>query len=674
VVLDTQAAGSTVWTTANAANAAWTAAATALYIERRVPTDTANPFLVAARLKSDTTPWASVKARTVVATSTLDAFAPGALWFGVSAKSVPATVPAATSPLYRSASPVRGSARFDNLLVAMTLPRTLPKDIYGFSDVCVTPGATAPRAVWVKVVNASAVLSVSTVVSGLSANFPYTVTVLALLNGGLVSAASAPIEGTYFWARRMPPRQQRLMMWLDAKWMPAGPVATWPDASGNGHHAINTAAAARRPVTVHPTTTGYGHDFITPGAVTFTRANAQYLVSDADGVHLGGAGPMTIYWFARNRYTSSQLLVGRGAVANRLDTVSSGWTAAISSTSFDSSGFLSLRHGAPAAGSGNTGAALPVAAAQVRLHSPVYKGNPTMSSHVGILAPVMLTNGSSAGPDADAVALARVGQLPADYDANAMPRLGAMGLFRAVACNAPNCSTGSEAVFFDEIRPRFNNTYSSDPYAVTYAALGTNANLQPTPAVGTDLNLRIGGQPYFNNTATAYQGELLGLLIYNEAHDASTRSAVTSFYSVSGSDCSMGPHVLIARVGWSRSVVCSCSGIWLRDGSSKITRGFREGGLWKARLLMRWLAAQPVRSCSGERAAISLGVTEIFPQCFCRLSLSSAEYVRSRLLPAKHPLARSACSLQQLRWLSRRHGHVSGLRATVAQAAAVGLC
>jgi len=549
VVLDTQAAGSTVWTTANAANAAWTAAATTLYIERRVPTDTANPFLVAARLKSDTTPWASVRARTVVTTTTLDAFSPGALWFGVSAKAVPAPAPAATSPLYRSASPVRGSARFDNLLVAMTLPSTLPKDVYGLTDVCVTPGVTAPRAVWVKVVNASAVLS------GLSANFPYTVTVQALLNGNLASAASAPIEGLYFWARRMPPRQQRLVMWLDAKWMPAGAVGTWPDASGNGHHAINTAATAQRPVTVHANT-GYGYDFITPGAVTFTRASAQYLVSDADGVHLGGAGPMTVYWFARNRYTSSQLLVGRGAIANRLDTASSGWAAAISSTSWDTSGFLSFRHGAPAVGSGNTGAAVAVAASQVRASTPIYNGAPSMSSHIGTLTPVMLANGSSAGPNADALALARAGQLPADYNATAMPRLGAMGLFRAVACNAPNCSTGSEAVFLDELRPLFNNTYSSDPYAVTYAALGTNANLQPTPAIGTDLNLRIGGQPYTINTATAYQGDLLGLLIYNEVHDSSTRSAVTSYYAVSGKWPQLRGQLSLLRMGWSGGVVC----------------------------------------------------------------------------------------------------------------------
>jgi hypothetical protein len=464
----------------------------------------------------------------------------------------------------------------------MRLPASLPKDVYGLTDVCVTPGVTAPRAVWVKVVNASALVSVSTVVSGLSANFPYTVTVQALLNGNLVSAASAPIEGLYFWARRMPPRQQRLVMWLDAKWMPAGAVGTWPDASGNGHHAINTAATAQRPVTVH-TKTGYGYDFITPGAVTFTRASAQYLVSDADGVHLGGAGPMTVYWFARNRYTSSQLLVGRGAIANRLDTASSGWAAAISSTSFDTSGLLSFRHGAPAAGAGNTGAALPVAASQVRLDAPIYNGAPSLSSHIGVLTPVMLANGSSAGPNADALALARAAQLPGDYNATAMPHLGAMGLYRAVACNAPNCSTGSEAVFFDGLRPLFNNTYSSYPYAVTYSALGTNVNLQPTPAVGTDLNLRIGGQPYTTNTATAYQGDLLGLLIYNEVHDPATRSAVTTYYAVSRKRSQRRRQLPLVRMGGARAspatrVPSVCGAAPLPSSARSLRRGSAPPG------------------------------------------------------------------------------------------------
>jgi len=531
VVLDGQASGANVQTVANTANAAWNPAAVTLYIERRSPTDTSNPFTVAAKLKGDATAWASVKARVVVSISQLDAFSTGALWFGVTGKAAFTPLPPGNSVAYRSAAGVRGNARFDNLFIAMTLPTSALKDMYGFTDTCLAPGVTIPCAVSVLTSGAT---NTSARVTGLSANFPYMVLVQAISAAtGQLSAPAPPLDGTYFWARRMPPRQQKLALWLDAKWLPAGAVSTWSDASGNGHHMINTGAVAQKPVSVHANN-GYGYDFINPGHVTFTRTSSQYLVGDADSIHFGVNKPMTVYWFAINRYSSTQVVMGRGAMATKLDTSSSGWVLGVSSTSFDTStGFASMRVGAAAPTAGSSGAASAVAASQTRGWILNY-GYQLMSPYIVGVSRVLLKNGSAVPSNADAVALAKAGLLPADYNATRYPVTGSGALLRTYACNSPACNTGTELPFFDERNPDFNNTYLSDPYQVTYVDTGAaNGNLQAVPTVSSDLNFRIGGVPYSINTATAYGGDVFSVMVYNEDHDVATRSQVVQSTIVS---------------------------------------------------------------------------------------------------------------------------------------------
>lgn len=118
--------------------------------------------------------------------------------------------------------------------MTMPVPAIAPLDLYGAADVCIAPGG-------IRAVSVSAFSNASSAtISGLSNNFPYTISVQAIdRTTGILSADSDPIEGTFFWARRSPPRQQRLSLWLNAKWLPSATyLYRWPDASGNEHHMV----------------------------------------------------------------------------------------------------------------------------------------------------------------------------------------------------------------------------------------------------------------------------------------------------------------------------------------------------------------------------------------------------------------------------------------------------
>lgn len=533
----------------------WPASGVRLYLERAIPTATTLPFVLAAKLASDATPWASVTpARQTVASSTLDAFLAGALWFGVGAKAAASTAAAfnTTLPAWTSLGSRTGAAVFDNLVVGMTMPTAWPRDIYGFTDVCAAGAGTRPLPV-VTMMNTSS--RTSLILTSLSANYPYTVTVFAIGPGNVTSPPSPPLEGIYFWARQLPPRQQKLRFYLDSYWPSSGGVTNMPDASGFAHHVINTAAnTAQRPTMQRGG--GYASNFARPGFLRFTRTSSTYLAGDADSYHLSADQPMTVYWFARTRGTASQILLGRGMLATRLSSTDAGWAFAISSLSTDTmTGFLSMRVGSyvsPQQYDIDTSLSrINVAAAQTRSvvtnAGNTYQTAFAFSGHISRVP--LNTSAGAPDPWARLVNISadptRARWVPRDYNFSVYPTIGAMGLHRVTACNQPACSTGQEGPFFDERNRNFRNTYFSDPFSVEYrpwTQIATPFNATPfalaprlvsvPPQVQTsplDNLFRVGGQPYGSNPLTAYEGDIYAALIYNEDHDTATRNEVINY-------------------------------------------------------------------------------------------------------------------------------------------------
>lgn len=253
-----------------AASVPWSASGVSLYLQRT--TTATAPFFLAAKLASDSTPWSSVLSKVSVPSSALDAYVPGALWFGMTGKSTSVFPAVATAAAYQARSNVSGVARFRNFIVGMTPPTAMPKDIYGLTDACVAAGLTRPVPVTAATANAS---QTWLVVEGLSSNFPYTVAVTPMsANGVPLAPPLPPIEGLYFWARRLPPRQQKLRLFLEAKWL-SGAQTSVADASGLGHAMTNAASlASQRPVAQRSGTT-WGADFAQSAYFRFSRASVR---------------------------------------------------------------------------------------------------------------------------------------------------------------------------------------------------------------------------------------------------------------------------------------------------------------------------------------------------------------------------------------------------------------
>lgn len=233
-----------------------------LHVERTA--NPAAPMVFAARLLPSSGPsltpgnisWTTnATVRLVPILNDLPAHQPGALYFGLMARALnaswlsPPAIPPGSSSVYTL--PVdgpTGRAVFTSLTYGMTRPGSLPLDAFGKPDVCTAPMSASLAAVTQTVVsnwtamappapimlslnngtwNTTANITVNATTltatfSSLSANFPYTVTVTPFnfSSGGrpvLIGPASPPIPGTWFWARRMPPRAHKVLMWLDTK-------------------------------------------------------------------------------------------------------------------------------------------------------------------------------------------------------------------------------------------------------------------------------------------------------------------------------------------------------------------------------------------------------------------------------------------------------------------------
>jgi len=161
----------------------------------------------------------------------------GDLWHGLAAVSwggSEATFAAAAFTYARSFVPV---------------PAAAPTDVNGEIDRCIAAGTTVRP---VSVVTAATARTAR--LTGLSQNFPYSVSVVELRSGGVTVPQAGYVPHAY--ARPMPPRPWALGAWYDARLIFASSalapgtnrLGRWPDSSGRGHHL--TASGDRRPVII----------------------------------------------------------------------------------------------------------------------------------------------------------------------------------------------------------------------------------------------------------------------------------------------------------------------------------------------------------------------------------------------------------------------------------------
>lgn len=291
-----------------------------LYLQRR--DDAVQPWYFGARLIGDPRPWYNVTAQAMPRVATMPSHQPGALWFGFTAKALADSVGAAPPPgngsFFWQPGPAPGFALFSNITIGMTPPGSLPLDSYGRRDVCAAPLPLA-LGTWTQLhpPNVSRVT-----VTSLSSSMPYQVIITAvnMTAAGVIVARSPPaalIPGGWFYARRMAPFYNKMYMWLDTRWLRDinTHLSVWPDQSGSGHHATNTAASiSQKPMTTRDT--GFPGDVMGQPAVVFQRSRGTFMNVDADVHHFGVDGtPKTIYWFGRTYSTVSPVSWTATAVA-----------------------------------------------------------------------------------------------------------------------------------------------------------------------------------------------------------------------------------------------------------------------------------------------------------------------------------------------------------------------
>jgi hypothetical protein len=229
-------------------------------------------------------PWAAVTT-SITATNPPDNMHEGDAWWGPTVRA------------WGGSASTYTTAAFDYVSVYVPTPAAPPADVNGFKDQCVA--ANAWNNTITNVVNGSQNITTFT---GLSQNFPYTVSLTSLLSTGdqFTNTEFVP----HFYARPMPPHAWALGVWLDPKFtnwgFPSGPsnvyLTTWPDSSGNQHY-VSQPIAARRPLWQ------YGLQGAT-GAMHFIRNSGTFMVGGADSIDLGVSTEFQSYFLSRP-YTSS---------------------------------------------------------------------------------------------------------------------------------------------------------------------------------------------------------------------------------------------------------------------------------------------------------------------------------------------------------------------------------
>jgi len=273
-----------------------------------------NQWACAARADvSGSADWSGITAILSVPDALLPPYAIGDIWMGMA------------TGAWGGGTGTSATASFASFSVAVVVPASPPADLYGNTDVCIASGGVAPMSMTVS----AATNPTSAVMKGLSANFPYTITVVGTEQGtGAVSPPSDPVQGSWIFARQMPPRRGGLSLWLDSSWLPGGYLSRWPDASGHGHHLLQSNTNSR------PYVRG-GDGIARPSIASFTRSRGTYMSSGSDGIDLGMAEGQsyTVYLVLRPLSSTYQVVAGRGTTASDLLTSGTfGWAAGIYNT------------------------------------------------------------------------------------------------------------------------------------------------------------------------------------------------------------------------------------------------------------------------------------------------------------------------------------------------------
>ena len=172
--------------------------------------------------------WAAAASITLLDTALRVSFDVGDLWYGLAAAA------------WGSTPTVFANASFVYVRSLVPVPAAAPTDVNSEVDRCLVGTRVTPR--WAFL----APTARSTRFTGLSQNFPYTVSVVEVRSGGNEAPYRAYLPHAY--ARPMPPRQWALGAWYDARHIFASSalapgtnrLGRWPDASGRGHHLLSS--------------------------------------------------------------------------------------------------------------------------------------------------------------------------------------------------------------------------------------------------------------------------------------------------------------------------------------------------------------------------------------------------------------------------------------------------
>ncbi|RYY37418.1 hypothetical protein EON62_01125, partial [archaeon] len=295
-------------------------------------------------------------------------------------------------------------------------------------------------------------------------------------------------------------------------------VSEWRDASGN-NHVMRQTISAQRPSTIRTGT--LDNSIQQPAYVRFTRSSGHNLVGDSDGIDFGIRGPMTVYVMSRHRNAATQVIMGRGAMAQTL-TTGEGWVYAIAPTRFETTnGFIGLKltdnNGTVAGGK------------TLNSLNPSSWTTQYLQQYAVSVGPAGAAQASSYAPDT----------------------LGAT--YKVQSCRDTACNTYQ----FNDFDNALWNNFSS-PVSVRYMPTLPDNKTRAVPS--SNQQFRIGGALGTTiNTNLAWDADVFDIIMYREQHDLATRTKVSAWLSaknelnacpmnissahtrLSGTDCITGP-------------------------------------------------------------------------------------------------------------------------------------
>jgi hypothetical protein len=306
---------------------------------------------------------------------------------------------------------------------------------------------------------------------------------------------------------------------LQAKSLPLGRLAVWPDASGN-QHTLRQPVTSRQPV-ISSNPSYYGPAV----AAVFSAASAQSMAGGSDAYDLGILGNFSLYFVGRSYTSTPQWIAGRGSY-DYFTPELQGWQFLVASDPWNPSpgsiGARVVTSGGQAAGvyTGNGHSyqtfvygfvAGDFAGGQQGWPNPPYYIDPTPNTD----DPFATTDPLEAVywpfqasfKTKDMLAFSSAMNQASPVFTRGFPWTSASGMD----------ATGSD----------FSNF--SDAVAVTY---GRTPDGAPVPPIDSNLAFRVGGSAQSVSSGVGnFQGEMFSLVIYRAAHNAAQRQAVISWLS-----------------------------------------------------------------------------------------------------------------------------------------------